>query len=81
LATDATILHPPGKPMWRVRDGSLGFVDKVDLDGKRGIVLLVPPGEKVDIFAPYLSMAKVKIPTQGTNDLRFLSTEDVRWIR
>jgi hypothetical protein len=57
LAIDLTTLHPPGKPMWCVRDGRLEFVDKLHAEGGKEIVLFVPPGEGVDIFAPYFSPA------------------------
>jgi hypothetical protein len=57
LAIDMTTLHPPGKSMWRVRDGRLEFMDKLHVDGAKEIVLFVPPGEDVEIFAPYFSPA------------------------
>jgi hypothetical protein len=57
LAIDMTTLHPPGKPMWRARDGCLEFVDKLPVDGGKEIVLFVPPGEDVAIFAPYFPPA------------------------
>jgi len=78
FAGDMTVLHPPGKTMWRVRGGRLEFVDKIDLGGRKGIVLLVPPGESLEIFAPYLSMARVKAFAQGTNNVYFLSTDSVK---
>jgi hypothetical protein len=55
LSIDMTALHPPGKPMWRVVDGRLGFVDKLDVGSDKQILLLVPPGENLDIFARYFS--------------------------
>ena len=78
LAGDMTVLHPPGKTMWRVRGGHLEFVDKLDLGGRKGIVLLVPPGESLEIFAPYLSVARVRAFAQGTNNVYFLSTDSVK---
>ena len=81
LTADPTILHPPGKPMWRVRDGNLECVDKVDLGGKRGAVLMLPPGKKIDIFAPYLSVDSAETPTEDANNLRFLPTQAVLWKR
>jgi hypothetical protein len=77
FVVDGTTLHPPGKPMWLVRGGRLGFVDKLSVDGKKGIVLVVPPGEKVDIFAPYLSLVGARALAGGANDLYFLSAEAV----
>lgn len=61
LAIDMTTLHPPGRPLWRMRDGRLEFVDELDLDGKKETVLFVPPGEAVEIFAPYLSPARIRV--------------------
>lgn len=55
LIIDGTSVHPPGRPMWRVVDGRLEFVDKLQVDSKKQIVLLVPPGENLDIFARYFS--------------------------
>ncbi len=78
FVVDATILHPPGKPMWLVRGGRLTFVDKLDITGKEGIVLVVPPGEKVNIFVPYLSLASAKVLPQSENDLYFVPTEAVK---
>lgn len=78
FAIDKTTLHPPGKPQWLIRRGHLEFVDKLDLGDKEGIVLVVPPGEKIDIFAPYLSLARAKVLTNSENGLYFLPTEDVR---
>ena len=81
LRNDVTTLHPPGKSMWRVRDGHLEFVDTLDLEGKDGVVLLVPPGERLEVFAPYLSLASVKALTQGTNGLYFVPANAVKLLR
>ena len=63
LIADGTTPHPPGKPMWRVRDGQLEFVDRLDLDRDDRIVLLVPPQEEVEIFARYFSPGRLKALT------------------
>jgi Dolichyl-phosphate-mannose-protein mannosyltransferase len=77
FAVDGTTPHPPGKRMWLVREGRLEFVDKLDIAGKEGIVLVVPPGEKVDIFAPYVSLTTARVlPNCGTN-LYFLPAKAV----
>jgi hypothetical protein len=81
FVVDGTSLHPPGKPMWLVRDGRLWFVDKLNLNGKKGIVLVVPPGEKVNIFAPYLSLASAKVLPKSENDLYFVPAEAVKLLR
>lgn len=81
FVVDGTTLHPPGKPMWLVQDGRLGFVDRLNLDGKQGIVLVVPPGEKVDIFAPYLSLGSAEVLPQTENDLYFIPVEAVKLLR
>jgi hypothetical protein len=81
LGDDVTILHPPGKSLWRVRDGRLEFVDKLDLSGKDGVVLLVPPGERVEVFTPYLSVASMRALARGSNDLYFLSEDQMKLLR
>jgi hypothetical protein len=81
FVVDGTALHPPGKPMWLVRNGHLEFVDKLNIDGKEGVVLVVPPGEKLEIFAPYLSLASAKVLPQSENDLYFIPTEAVKLLR
>ncbi len=72
FAVDGTTPHPPGKRMWLVRDGRLEFVDRLDLAGKEGLVLVVPPGERMDIFTPYLSVVNAKALTDGKSNLYFL---------
>ncbi|HVM61458.1 MAG TPA: glycosyltransferase family 39 protein [Verrucomicrobiae bacterium] len=78
LVLDSTALHPPGKPIWRVRDGRLGFVDKPDLQNKTGVVLFVPPGESVEIFAPYLSLASMRAVSRITGNLYLLPAQDMK---
>jgi 4-amino-4-deoxy-L-arabinose transferase-like glycosyltransferase len=81
FAVDGTTLHPPGKPMWLVRGGHLEFVDGLDIDDKKGLVLVVPPGEKLDIFSPYLSLVSAKVLPQTENDLYFVPAEAVKLLR
>ena len=81
FVVDGTIPHPPGKRMWLVRDGHLEFIDRLNVGGKKGIVLVVPPGEKVDIFAPYLSLASAKVLPQAENDLYFIPAEAVKLLQ
>jgi hypothetical protein len=75
FSVDGTTPHPLGKRMWLVRDGSLEFVDELDITGKEGIVLVVPPGEKVDIFAPYVPLATARVLPDCDTNLYFLSAE------
>jgi hypothetical protein len=63
--------------MWRVRDGQLDFVEKLDLKGKRGILLLVPPAEKVEIFTSYLSARSMKAAIKTGSGLYFIPSADV----
>ncbi|HXI83507.1 MAG TPA: glycosyltransferase family 39 protein [Verrucomicrobiae bacterium] len=81
FVVDGTTLHPPGEPMWLVRDGRLTFVAKLDVAGREGIVLVVPPGEKVDIFAPYLSLANAEALPQAENVLYFIPAQAVKLTR
>jgi len=76
MAADSTVLTPSGKRMWRVQDGRLDFVEKPDLKGKRGILLLVPPAEGVEIFTPYLSAKSMQAAIRDGSGLYFIpSTE------
>jgi hypothetical protein len=77
MATDSTVFTPPDKRMWRVRDGRLDFVEKPDLKGKKGMLLLVPPAEKVEIFAPYLSAKSMKAAIGGECGLYFIPSAEV----
>jgi hypothetical protein len=81
MATDPTVLAPPGKRMWRVRDGRLDFVEKLDLKGKKGILLLVPPAERIEVFAPYLSAKSMKAAIENGSDLWFIPTPEVEFRR
>ena len=81
FAVDGTTWYPPGRPMWLVRGGHLEFVDKLDIDGKKGLVLVVPPGEKVGIFTPYLSLAGAEVLPQSEGDLYFIPAESVKLLR
>ena len=59
MAPDGTVILPPGQEMWSVQAGRLEFVNRrhVNLTGKHTLLLVVPPGESIEIFAPYLSVA------------------------
>lgn len=81
MATDPTVLAPPGKRMWRVQEGRLGFVEKPDLGGKKGILLLVPPFEKVEIFTPYLSATSIKAAIDVGYGIWFIPTSKVEFRR
>jgi hypothetical protein len=75
LATDSTVPHPAGKPLWRTRDSHLEFVNGVNLDGTKGLVLLVPPDEGTDIFAPYFPVKEAIHVGDGESGLFFLPAE------
>ena len=60
LGIDLTTPHPPGRPMWRVRNGHLEFVDSFNVGPERQVLLFVPPDEKIDVFDPYLSQTKLR---------------------
>ena len=78
FAVDGTTPHPLGKRMWLVREGHLEFVDRLDIAGAEGLVLVVPLGERVDIFSPYLSVVNAKTLIDGGSNLYFLAAEAVR---
>jgi hypothetical protein len=77
LAPDATVLAPPSKRMWHVRNGRLDFVEKPDLGGKKGILLVVPPGETIGIFARYLTLGSMQSAVAGGNGLFFIPSSRV----
>jgi hypothetical protein len=77
MAADSTILHPPGKWMWRVRDGRLEFVEKLNLQGKRGVLLLVPPHENIAVFSAHISPAGLKSATNVGDNLYFMPSAAV----
>lgn len=53
LRPDRAMLTPPGRPLLAVRDGRLAFVAGPELTRRRHWVLVVPPGSRVTIFAPF----------------------------
>ncbi|MDW8344983.1 MAG: DUF2723 domain-containing protein [Verrucomicrobiae bacterium] len=50
LIPDPTVPCPPGKAVWRIRQGRLGFAEAVEVSGYRHVVLVVPPGMAPSIF-------------------------------
>ena len=81
LAADSTVLNPPGRQMWRVRDGRLEFVEKPDLNGKKGLLLLVPPAESIGIFSPYLSTRSIRAAIGVERGLYFIPSVEVEFRR
>jgi hypothetical protein len=77
MAKDSTILAPTGETMWHVQGGRLDFVEKLNLNGKKGILLLVPPSEKIEIFAPYLSGGSIKAAIGAGSSLYFIPSAEV----
>ncbi|HUJ11022.1 MAG TPA: glycosyltransferase family 39 protein [Verrucomicrobiae bacterium] len=72
LAIDSTTIHPKGRPMWRARGGCLQYVAGLDLEKKKGIILVVPPKEDVGIFKQYVSLANITCLTNREPALYFL---------
>jgi len=72
MAEDSTVLHPTGKQMWRVRDGRLEFAEKLDLRGRRGVLLLVPPHENIGVFSAHFSPACLGSATRTGNNVYFI---------
>lgn len=50
LIPDPTVLTPPGRQVWKIREGRLEFVEAVELGAYRRLVLVVPPGMTPAIF-------------------------------
>ena len=68
LYVDATMITPAGRPMMAVNGGELEFVGQVDAKGVSNVVLIVPPGETMDVFAPFLH-TDVASPVNGGRGL------------
>jgi hypothetical protein len=69
LLPDRAMLTPPERPLLAVRDGRLTFVAGPEWVGRRHLILVVPPGSLVTIFAPYfrhLSDAQEVSGSRGT---------------
>jgi dolichyl-phosphate-mannose-protein mannosyltransferase len=77
LLWDKLMVAPSGKPMLAVRDGQLGFVAGLDTDGKRTIILIVPPGTQLSEFGPYCDVAQATLvpDSDGT-----IYTLDPKWM-
>jgi len=73
LALDSAMVTPAGKPMMSVRNGQLEFVSRLETDAGQTILLVVPPGLKVDIFKSYFDLSNAQsigdnlyaLPTRG----------------
>lgn len=52
LYADVTMLTPAERPLMAVRDGKLDFVGRVVEGNESSVVLIVPPGETLNVFAP-----------------------------
>jgi hypothetical protein len=78
MAEDSTVLYPTAKRMWRVRDGRLEFADKLDLRGKRGVLLLVPPHENIGVFAAYFSRTSLESATNAGSNVYFIPSAVVQ---
>jgi hypothetical protein len=53
LLWDKVMVAPSGRRMLSIREGQLRFVAGLDTDGKRTIILIVPPGRQLNEFGPY----------------------------
>jgi len=68
LQIDPTMLTPPGSPMVAVRDGKLRFVSGLDWDGKRRVLLIIPPGLSLKIFEHYRDVREAQ-PLPGAQGM------------
>jgi hypothetical protein len=74
---DKLMIAPSGKPMLGIREGQLGFVAGLDTDGKRTVILIVPPGRELAEFGPYCD---VKQATLAPDSDGIIYTLDPKWI-
>jgi hypothetical protein len=66
MASDPLAVNAGGRPMMRAHNGRLEFVNGIDWTGKAESLLVVPPGEQVDIFEPYLEISNIRrLPGAG----------------
>ncbi len=67
LAPDPTIPSPPGKPLWCVQGEHLSFVSGLDTENHRQVLLVVPPGMDVNIYARYFTPLITR-PVEGSGN-------------
>jgi hypothetical protein len=77
LVPDKVMISPSGKPMMNIREGHLNFVAGLDTDGKRTIILIVPPGTQLNDFAPYCHVEQAKLLTDSDGIVYSL---DPKWL-
>jgi hypothetical protein len=77
LLLDKVMVAPNGRPMMSFRDGQLSFVAGLDIEGKRTIILIVPPGTQLNEFAPYCHVEQAKLLPDSDG---IVYTLDPKWI-
>jgi len=78
-APDRALISPPDKPMLAVHDGRLSFVNPKDLPRDRAIVVLVPAGESIRLFATLMDVSNA-VPLNGPPATVFLLPKEAgRW--
>jgi hypothetical protein len=71
LDEDRAMMPRPGRPMMAAINGQTVFLEKVGLDGKRNVLLVVPPGGVVAGFAPWVDAGTVEL-VPGSGGLAYL---------
>ena len=77
LLWDKLMVGPSGKPMLGIREGRLSFVAGLDTDGKRTVILIVPPGRQPNDFAPYCDVEKATLVPDSNG---IIYTLDPKWM-
>jgi len=70
IEVDPSMIAPVGRPLLSVRGGRVEFAEKVEVTGKRLILLVVPPGQNVNQFARYCDVSRAE-PVQGSGGILY----------
>jgi hypothetical protein len=60
LAPDAALVAPAGRPLLSAKGGRLQFTTAIDLNRSEQVLLIVPPGENVLVFQPYVDIRSLQ---------------------
>ncbi len=74
---DKVMVTPRGRPMMSIRSGQLSYVDGLDANGKRTIILIVPPGRWLREFSPYCEVTQAALVPDSDG---IVYTLDPKWV-
>lgn len=80
IEMDSAMLSPIDRPMISAHKGRLEFVARMDLTGKRIVLLVVPPGQDINRFARAFYLNRVK-PITASDGILYSLEADAQTIR